>query len=316
MKVTMQFFGVLFIALAITACKNTEFKKTKDGFPYTVYSDGKGEKIVAGSVVRYHMTNKLEDSLLGTSYGTPAQWMPIPKQGDENPMVALLLQARKGDSILLLRSIDSLIAKTPQAAQDSFLNANKGKQLKTFIKVVEVYKDEETARAFFEKENIENFYKDPANVQQKAKDEAEIEAYIKTKGAKTTRSPWGAYIQTLTPGNGQKAKAGQFMMLRYTGKDFAGKIFDTNDKPGGQLMPMQVGAGGMIPGFQDGVAQLSKGEKAIIFIPSVIGYGAQGNPPVIQPNQNLLFEIEVVDITDQQPAPPSQPMPKSDTTRG
>lgn len=313
MKRTNQFLAIALIALSMVACKNTEFKKTKEGYPYKVFSDGKGEKIMPGYVVRYHMTNKLEDSVMGTTYGSSAQWMAIPKQGEENPLVKLLLEARKGDSILVIQPVDSIIKTNPRAAQDSFLMANKGKQFKAIIKVVEVYKDEESAQAVFEKENIENFYKDPGNAQQKTKDEAEIEAYLKSKGITAKRTPWGVYIQSLSPGNGQKAKTGQFMMLRYTGKDFNGKIFDSNNKPGAPLLPMQVGAGGVIQGFQDGVKTLTKGEKAILYVPSGIAYGAQGNPPKIAPNQNILFEIEVVDITDKQPAPPTMPQP--DTTR-
>jgi FKBP-type peptidyl-prolyl cis-trans isomerase FkpA len=314
MKVTKQFLSVALIALVAVACKNTDYKKTSEGFPYKVFSDGKGEKIAPGYVVRYHLTNKLEDSLLGTSYGTPARWMAIPKTGEQTGMAKLLLEARKGDSILVIQSIDSLMAKTPQAQQDSFLVSNKGKSLKTYVKVIEVYKDEMAAQAVFEKENIENYFKDPAMVQQRTKDEAEIETFLKTNNITTKRSPWGTYVQTLAPGSGQKPKMGQFVMLKYTGKTLTGEVFDSNNKPGAPLLPLQVGTGGAIIGFEDGVKQLSKGEKAMLFIPSVIGYGQQGNPPKIAPNQNLQFEIEVVDVTDQQPAPPMPPTAPADTT--
>lgn len=102
-------------------------------------------------------------------------------------------------------------------------------------------------------------------------------------------------------------------MVRYTGRSLAGEEFDSNNKPGAPLYPLQIGAGSSIPGFEDGIKQLSKGEKAILYIPSFAGYGAQGAPPKIGPNQNLMFDIEVVDITDKQPAPPS--LPSADTTR-
>jgi FKBP-type peptidyl-prolyl cis-trans isomerase len=133
-----------------------------------------------------------------------------------------------------MQPVDSIMKKDPRAAQDSFLMAHKGKQFKAIIKVVEVYKDETAAQGIFEKEATDNFYKDPANSRQRKADEAEIDNYLKSKGITATRTPWGAYVQTVSAGNGQKAKMGQFMMLKYTGKDFAGKVFDTNDKPGGQ----------------------------------------------------------------------------------
>lgn len=314
MKLTTQIFSVAMAGLLFTACKNTDYKKTKDGFAYKIFSSGSGDSIKPGAVVRYHMTNKINDSLIATTYGQPAQWMPIPKEGGmDNPVMKFMLEARKGDSILWIRPIDSLLAKNPQAATDSFLLANKGKELRTYIKVVEVYKDEASARAIFDQESRENFLKDPTVSEQKKKDEAEIEAYLKSKNIQAARSPWGAYIQTITPGTGTKPKAGDFVMVRYTGKSLAGEEFDSNNKPGASPYPLQIGAGGSIPGFEDGIKQMSKGEKAIVYIPSYAGYGAQGNPPKIAPNQNLMFEIEVVDITDKQPAPPT--LPPVDSTR-
>ena len=314
MKITTQIFSVALLGLVLVACKNTDYKKTKEGYPYKVFSDGKGEKIMPGYVVRYHQTVKMNDSVLGTTYGQQAQWMPIPKEGlDDNPVFKFMMEARKGDSILWIRPVDSLIAKNPQAGQDSFLLANKGKELRTIIKVVEVYKDEAAARSVFEQEKKDDFMKNPAITQQKAKDDAAIDAYLKANNIATTRSPWGTYVQVLTPGSGPKPKAGDFVMLRYTGKFLGGEEFDSNNKPGAPLLPLQVGAGGAITGFEDGVKQLSKGAKANIYIPSVLGYGAQGYPPKIAPNQNLMFEIEVVDISDKQPAPPT--MPPADTTR-
>ncbi len=47
MKRTTQFLVITFFAIGMVACKNTEFKKTKEGYPYQVYSDGKGEKMKA-----------------------------------------------------------------------------------------------------------------------------------------------------------------------------------------------------------------------------------------------------------------------------
>lgn len=313
MKLTKQVAAFAIATIMLWACNGTDFKKTKEGFPYKVYSDGKGEKIVLGNVVKYHITQKLKDSLLGTTYGGPAKFLPIAKEGEQNGLAKLLLEARKGDSILVMQPVDSLLKTNPQLAQDPVFANKKGEQLKTYIKVVGVFKDNDAAQTDFEKENIASFNKDPKMSVEKKKDEAEIETYLKANNIQTTRSPWGAYIQTITPGTGQKPKMGQFMLIRYTGKDLSGKIFDTNNKPGGQLMPMQVGAGGSIIGFEDGVKQLSKGEKAVIYIPSVLGYGVQGNPPTIQPNQNLMFEIEVADITDKQPAPST--IPQVDTMR-
>jgi FKBP-type peptidyl-prolyl cis-trans isomerase FkpA len=313
MKLTKSFLSLVLIASAFSACKQLDFKKTKEGFPYKIFSDGKGEKIVAGDFVGLHRTIKIKDSIIQTSYGAPPQIVPIPKDSSikANELAEILLGARKGDSIQLNQSIDSILRKNPQSAQDPLIANNKGKDIVYIFKVTEVYKKQEEAVAAMEKQNMEAFNQQPDVVAQRKKDEAAIEAYLKKNNIQAQRTPWGTYVQILTPGSGPKPKPGQFAMLKYTGKDLNGNVFDASERHGGQLLPLQIGAGRSIIGFEDGVKQLSEGAKAVIYIPSVLGYGAQGNPPDIQPNQNLLFEIDVVDITDRQPAPSRPQMPDS-----
>ena len=293
MKVTSIVFGAAFLALiSLQACKNLNYKKTKDGMMYAVKGEGKGDKIVAGNVIRIHLTDRLGDSILGTSYGNPPQTVPIPKEGPNMDVFTIFFDAHKGDSIMILQPIDSILAKNPMGAgKDSFLLANKGKSIIRTLKIVDVFKDQESMSAG-----------------QKKLDETAIEKYLKEKNIQTDRTPKGVYVQVLTPGNGQLPKPGQEVSLRYTGKLLNGKMFDSNVLPTPrELLPVTIGAGGVIPGFEDGVAQLSKGEKANVYIPSYLGYGAQA-PPTIGPDQNLMFELEVVDIKDKAAMPPPSAM--------
>lgn len=304
MKVTTQVFGAAFFAMAtLAACKNTDFKKTKDGLPYKVMGEGKGDKIVPGNVIRIQATTRLGDSLLSSTYNTGGpQTVTIPKDGPNMEMFKIFFDAHKGDSILLLQPVDSILAKNPMASKDSFLLSKKGKNIETVLKIVDVFKDAETV-----------------NNQQKAADETAIQSYLKGKSVQAKPTGKGVYIETLTPGNGQLPKPGQTMSIRYTGKLLNGEVFDTNTKPGDPLLPVQIGTGSMIPGFEDGLSQLSKGEKAVLFIPSAMAYGERGSQPDmtgqqrIKANQSLIFEVEVVDISDKQPAPPQ--MPRMDSTR-
>jgi peptidylprolyl isomerase len=50
----------------------------------------------------------------------------------------------------------------------------------------------------------------------------------------------------------------------------------------------------MIPGFIEGLNKMSYGDKAVLFIPSNLGYGAQGAGGVIPPNANIIFEVELI----------------------
>ena len=320
MKITKHLLSLGVLATLFTACKDTEFKKTKDGFPYKVFGDGKGDKIQAGDFIAYHRTDKIGDSVLESSYGNPPQFLPIPKDSAMagNPLAELLVGITEGDSVQINQPVDSIIRRNPQAAQDPFLAGKKGQSIVTIFKIMEVYKSEADAIAAFEKQNIEAFNKQPGISDQRKKDEATIEQYLKSNNIQAQRTPWGAYVQVLQPGTGPKPKYGQFAMIRYTGKTLNGVVFDATSRHGGEPLPVQIGAGRSIPGFEDGVKQLSEGAKANIYVPSVVGYGTQGtamnqqtNQQDIKPNESLIFEVEVLDITDQRPAPSAPQIPDS-----
>ncbi len=51
----------------------------------------------------------------------------------------------------------------------------------------------------------------------------------------------------------------------------------------------------LIPGFVEGIEKLKIGEKAVLFIPSNLGYGEQGAGKTIPPNANIIFEIELLE---------------------
>jgi FKBP-type peptidyl-prolyl cis-trans isomerase len=324
MQVLKNVLRVLPAALLFTACNNVDFKKTSGGVPYKIFHNGKGDSIKPNNIVKFEVIQKVKDSVLFSSYKMgQAQYLPIQplpagplKYADIGGNVTeIFLKARKGDSIYLTQSADSILAQNPQfAAQAPF---KKGDQIVTTIKITEVYKTPEEAQAAstkdrlanaekMEKENLERLRKDPALSAQMAKDSKIIEDYLAKNNIQAQKTEWGVYVQVLNPGQGPKPALGQFANIKYKGTSLEGKEFDSG------TFPLQVGMGGAIKGFEEGVRQLAKGGKAKIFIPSTLGYGPQGSAPRIGPNENLVFEIEMLDISNTPPAP-NRPAPV-DTT--
>lgn len=129
--------------------------------------------------------------------------------------------------------------------------------------------------------------------------------------AKATKTASGLEYVITKKGSGEKPADGEMVFMNYAGFLENGLLFDSNrvdiaqtfgkfdqnrQRGGGYLpMPFKYGPQGqLIPGFKEGMSQLSYGDKAVLFIPSGIGYGAAGAGGIIPPNANLIFEVELV----------------------
>lgn len=318
MQLVKNVLPVLSVAAFLASCNGVEFKKTKSGVPYKVFENKNGQKIQNGNIVRFSVIQKTKDTVLYSSYAqgfseyNQVQALPPNSGGGyadiHTNIMEILPTLKQGDSVYMVQASDSLLSKDPNIGKQ--LHIKKGDQIITTLRVEKVYKSVPEAQVDYskqqvvmadkmEKDQLERFSKDPQIQQQLKTDDQAIESYLAAHHLTAQKIPWGVYIQIENQGQGPKPETGKFAMVRYTGSDLNGEVFDSNDKPNSPAMPVQVGMGRTIKGFDEGIRELSKGTKAKLYIPSVLGYGPNGNPPKIKPNEILVFDVTIEDITDQ-----------------
>jgi len=106
----------------------------------------------------------------------------------------------------------------------------------------------------------------------------------------------GVTVDTLTPGDGKSfPKKGDTVSMHYVGTLTDGSKFDSSRDRGSPFVT-QIGVGRVIKGWDEGVPQLSLGQKATLTCTPDYAYGARGFPPVIPPNSTLKFEVELLKI--------------------
>jgi peptidylprolyl isomerase len=103
-------------------------------------------------------------------------------------------------------------------------------------------------------------------------------------------------IEDIVKGKGPPAKRGSVVVVNYVGENFSnGEQFDASwDR--GQTFTLKLGRSKVIEGWTRGLMGIRKGGRRMLTIPPELGYGAQGYPPAIPPNETLVFVIDAESV--------------------
>lgn len=265
--------------LGFVACKKDESGKiSQNGYSYDLYKTGKGELIQVNDLVFFDLQIKHKDSMLQDSKMNPTQpefLMPADSMvTTPNPVVDAMKLMREGDSIVIRERIDTIKNLPP--------NMKDWKEITYVIKVKKVVteklkEDVRKLEADVEKTTVENI------------------ASYKTGGLKDLKTtPTGLKYVILSEGDGPLPVKGEAVNVYYYGATVSdSKKFDSSYSRGTHF-GVPLGAGKVIPGWEEALLLLKKGTKAVVFIPGKLAYGEQGIPDMIAPNAELAFYIEVL----------------------
>jgi FKBP-type peptidyl-prolyl cis-trans isomerase FkpA len=262
------------------------------GLQYKFITRGKGtRKPKVGDHIEMHIHVSVNDSIMfdsrkmNANKPVPLVVQPASFKGDPIEGFTLMVP---GDSILLQLPVDSIIKQGKQMMP----GMKAGDMLKYQVVLVSAMTDEE-----FKKDQ------DTKQSAQKSIDESLIAAYLKSNNINAKRTASGLYYNITKPGKGDDAKPGETVVVNYTGKLLGSdKAFDSNTDPEFKHTdPFSVvlGSGGVIKGWEEGLALLKSGSKATFYIPSGLAYGSQDRSPAIPANSILVFDIEVLSVGSQ-----------------
>lgn len=291
------------LGLSVSSCQKTKVTE-KDGIEYTYVEEG-SQKPESGEYVLYHLEIKNgEDSVIYTTLNQP---FPGYLQANDsvptnNGMDEIFLNLKKGDSITFESKAETIFGPNfPPFLEE-------GEAVKVRLGAFEIM-DEAGIQDYFakvmEKENAAKAERAKELIVEEGKT---IEEYAQENNIEVQKTENGLYYAIEEEGTGDSVSAGTTMYVNYAGYLLDGTLFDTSweeiakenemydpQRPY-EPLPVNVGMGQVIPGWDEGLLLLKKGSKAKFLIPSPLAYGENGAGAMIGPNSILVFDVEVTDV--------------------
>lgn len=224
--------------------------------------------------------------------------------GPANPTTTMTITAPASQSVMLT---------TPMAKQSYAIGADIGHILKTRTVSVDLnilfqgmkdsftgaplkMSDQEISQTLTELQK-EVLARQQAQMDQlKVKNSQEGDAFLAANKLKpgVVTLPSGLQYKVIQQGAGPQPMDGDKVVVNYSGMTIDGKEFDSSQRHGNK--PVEFPLTEMIPGWVEALKLMKTGSTWEIYVPASLAYGDKGAPPIISPNQVLIFKINLVDV--------------------
>jgi FKBP-type peptidyl-prolyl cis-trans isomerase FklB len=119
-----------------------------------------------------------------------------------------------------------------------------------------------------------------------------LETNKKKDGVQVTKS--GLQYTVIKAGTGKQPSLTDTVTVHYEGKLINGTVFDSSIR---RNEPAKFPVGRVVPGWVEALQRMKVGDKWQLVLPPSLAYGERGAPPDIGPNEALIFEVELLDVS-------------------
>ncbi len=293
-------FFLLGGVLLLGACTNDADLRTANGYRYILHTDAPGETVKSNEAAEFYFQMLKGDSVVLDSrdQNPDPQVFLVPEEtekpvGNSNIIIDALKLMSVGDSLSIFLPLDTIEQRPPGFGPEDELRYDI-----TLVNVMDgaTYQAAEKARNDAMKKQLDAYQSRGEMV---ADSTATILAEYKKNPSKAgfTKTSSGLMYKILAPGRGAQPRQGQPVLVSYYGVLVSdGTMFD-NSFRNGRPIDFPLGQGAVIPGWDEGIALLQQGARAVLAIPSDLAYGPNARGP-IPANAELMFYVQLEGVAN------------------
>ena len=291
---------VVLMACTTSACTEKSlypgYEKTQSGLYYQFFQQNAGEKPQIGDLLELKISCSVNDT--ATIIPATENVMMLQESQFAGDFFEGMSMMHRGDSASFIVNIDSTFKYL--LGQPNLPKEFSSSDVMRFeVRLDDFYPESEYAKHMAIKvkkvteERIAKMKEEHA--EETAKAAIDLEDFLAKNKIEAQPTASGLYYVMTTEGNGEKPEAGQMVKVHYTGKLLDGTVFDSSVERG-EPINIPIGVGQVIPGWDEGIMMMSKGEKGVLYIPYYLAYGDRPAGDKIPAFSNLIFEVELVDF--------------------
>ena len=286
-KVFLMMTALVVVLSMLTGCGNAPkgYKATNSGLYYQFHVNNGGELPQIGDLVEVTLACYVNDST--TIIPASSNILQLSEPAFATDFMEGVAMMHRGDSASFIVNIDSTfyyLFRVPELPAEF----NSTDVMRFDVKVNDFYPESEYVNKMIEA--IKKQYPEETE-----RAYAEMQQYFALNNIAASPTASGLYYVMTEEGNGEMPTKGDNVKVHYTGMLLDGTVFDSSVERG-EPIEVPIGMGIVIPGWDEGIMMMSKGEKGVLYIPYYLGYGDRGAGADIPPFANLIFEVELIDF--------------------
>jgi len=273
-----------------------EKKSTENGFSYTHHIKNEGPKPQVGEYAYYNLE----------IYGIPESEIPMFFEAGEdfrkivdpknhtgydgrNPMIDILPLLSVGDSVTVYHSPDSIINLSPTYGGLKMLEYKI-----TLTGIALPAQHTENQIAIFNKRKAKLFEARTRLESINGFCQKVLADYKANKIDNLIEKQSGLKFVIHEQGKGKNLRNGNVANFFYSGYMMDGTLFE-NTFDSGDGTSLQVGRELSLPGWEEVMTYLKIGASVTVFLPAKLAYAEAGNPPIVPPNTDVMFYMEIME---------------------